>query len=87
MSNPFIAAVRSVIQAVVALGVVAVGNFLLVYLNVTIDIEALTELASLGLFGFLVFAFNALSTRYPIINTILSLGFGAGAASYGDSDV
>ena len=87
MSNPFIAAVRSVIQAVVALGVVAVGNVLLVYLGVTIDVEALTELASLGAFGFLVYVFNALGARYPIINTILSLGFGAGAANYGDSDV
>ena len=82
MSNPIVAAVRSVIQALVALAVVAVGNYVLVELGVTIDAEAITETISLFAFGLLVWGFNVLGAQFPIVNTVLSLGFGSGPATY-----
>ena len=82
MPNSIVAAIRSVIQAVVAIGVVAVGNFLLAELGVQIEVEAITEALSVAAFGLLVWAFNALGAQFPVINTVLSLGFGAGAATY-----
>ncbi len=82
MSNSIVAAIRSVIQAVVAIAVVAVGNFLLTELGVTIEVEAITETVSVAAFGLLVWAFNAVGAKFPIVNTVLSLGFSADAASY-----
>ena len=82
MSNPIVAAVRSMIQAGVAIAVVAVGNVVLTYLGVEIDAKAITETLSVAAFGALVWLFNAAGARFPIINTILSLGFGASAPSY-----
>ncbi len=82
MSNPIVAAIRSVIQAVVAIAVVALGNFLLTELGVTIEVEAITETISVAAFGLLVWAFNAIGAQFPIVNTVLSLGFSADAASY-----
>lgn len=82
MPNSIVAAVRSVIQALVSLAIVAVGNYLLVELGVTIDVVAITEAISVFVFGLLVWAFNALGAQFPIVNTVLSLGFGSGAATY-----
>lgn len=82
MSNPVVAAVRSVIQALVSIAVVALANYVLVELNLTIDAEAITQTLSVAVFGFLVFGFNALGARFPIVNTVLSLGFGAAPPSY-----
>ena len=82
MSNPIVAAVRSVIQALVALVVVAVANYVLVELGVVIDAEAITQTISVFVFGLLVWGFNALGAQYPIVNTVLSLGFGAAPANY-----
>ena len=82
MSNPIVAAVRSVIQAVVAIAVVAIGNYLLAELGVVFEVEAITEAISVAAFGLLVWAFNALGAQFPIVNTVLSLGFGSGPATY-----
>ena len=82
MSNPLVAAIRSMVQAVASLAVVAGANVALTYLGVELDTVALTESLSLGAFGALVWAFNALGTRFPVINTVLSLGFGATAPVY-----
>ena len=82
MSNPIVAAVRSVIQAVVAIAVVAIGNYLLAELGVVFEVEAITEAISVAAFGLLVWAFNALGAQFPIVNTVLSLGFASSAATY-----
>ena len=82
MSNPIVAAIRSVIQAVVAIGVVAVANYVLAELGVVIDAEAITETLSVFAFGLLVWGFNVLGAQWPIVNTVLSLGFGAAPANY-----
>ena len=82
MSNPFVAAVRSVIQALASLVVVAVANVVLSYLGVELDVAALSETLSLAAFGALVWLFNAAGAKFPIVNTVLSLGFGAGAPVY-----
>ena len=82
MSNPIVAAVRTVIQALVSLVIVAVGNYLLVELGVTIDVVAITETISLGVFGLLVWAFNALGAQFPIVNTVLSLGLSTTPAAF-----
>ena len=80
--NPIVAAVRSVVQAVVALGVVAVANILAVQLGVEIDVAGITEAISLGVFGLLVWLFNWIGTTFPVVNTVLSLGLANGGASY-----
>ena len=80
--NPIVAAVRSVVQAIVSLGVVALGNVLLSSLGVSIEVEAITQTVSLAAFGGLVWAFNALGAKYPVINKVLSLGMATGAAEY-----
>ena len=82
MSNPIVAAVRTVIQALVALVVVAVANYVLVELGVTIDAEAITETISLFAFGLIVWAFNALGAQFPIVNTVLSLGLSTTPAAF-----
>ncbi len=82
MSNPFIAAVRSMIQALAALVVVAVANVAMSYLGVELDVAALSETLSLAAFGGLVWLFNAAGTRWPIVNTVLSLGFGTSPPAY-----
>lgn len=82
MPNSIVAAVRSVIQALVSLVIVAIGNYVLIELGVTIDVVAITEAISVFVFGLLVWAFNALGARFPIVNAVLSLGFGSGAATY-----
>ncbi len=82
MSNPIVAAIRSVVQALVSLAIVAIGNVVLTELGVEIDVVAITETVSLAVFAGLVWAFNALGVQFPIVNTILSLGFSADAASY-----
>ena len=82
MSNSIVAAVRSVIQAVVAIVVVAFANFVATELGVVIDEAAITETISVFAFGVLVWAFNALGAQFPIVNTVLSFGLSADAASY-----
>ncbi len=82
MSNPIVAAIRSMVQAIVAIGVVAVGNFVATELGVVIEVEAITQAISVAVFTGLVWAFNALGAQFPIVNTVLSLGFSADAASY-----
>ena len=82
MSNPIVAAIRSVIQALVAIVVVAVGNYVLAELGVVIDVEAITGTISVAVFGGLVWLFNWLGAQYPIVNTVLSFGFGAAPANY-----
>ncbi len=82
MSNPIVAAIRSGIQAGVAIAVVAIGNVVLTYLGVTIDVEGISETLSVATFTGLVWLFNVAGARFPIINTVLSLGFGATAPSY-----
>ena len=74
MSHPVVAAIRSVVQAIVSLGVVAVANVTLFYLNVQLEVPAITESLSLFAFGLLVWLFNVAGDRWPVINTILSLG-------------
>lgn len=82
MPNSIVAAIRSVIQAVVSLAIVAIGNYVLIELGVTIDVVAITETISVFVFGLLVWAFNAFGNQFPVVNTVLSLGFGSGAATY-----
>ncbi len=82
MSNPIVAAVRSVVQALVSLVVVALGNYVLVTLGVDIDVVAITESVSLFAFGLLVWGFNVVGAQFPIVNTVLSLGLSTDAASY-----
>ncbi|KKM73994.1 hypothetical protein LCGC14_1404830 [marine sediment metagenome] len=80
--NPIVAAVRSVVQAIIALAVVAVANFVLTNLGVVIDEVAITEALSVFAFGLLVWLFNWIGTTFPIVNTVLSLGLSTGGASY-----
>ena len=82
MSNPIVAAIRSVVQALVAIVVVALANYLATELGVVIEAEAVTQTISVAVFGALVWAFNAVGARFPIVNTFLSVGFSADAASY-----
>ncbi len=82
MSNPVVATIRSVVQAVVALGVVAIGNLTLMYLDLTINVAALTETVSLFEIGLLVWAFNKAGEQWPWINQILSLGQAKAPAEY-----
>ena len=42
MSNPIVAAIRSVVQALVSLAVVAVANVVLLQLDLQLDVPALT---------------------------------------------
>ena len=80
--NPIVAAVRSVIQALVALVVVAVANYLAVELGVVIDAEAITQTISVAVFGFVVLGVNWLGAQFPFVNTLFSLGLSTTPASF-----
>jgi hypothetical protein len=76
MSAAVIAAVRSVVQYVVA----ALITWLL-SLGYEVPAE-LVEIVFGALFGIVVFAINQLGSRYAIVNKIISLGFSPESPSY-----
>ncbi len=80
--NSMIAAVRSVIQALVAIVVVAVANYLAVELGVVIETEAITQAISVGVFGAVVLGVNWLGGQVPFVNTLVSLGLNTSTPSY-----
>ena len=80
--NSMIAAVRSVIQALVAIVVVAVANYLAVELGVVIETEAITQAISVGVFGLVVLGVNWLGGQFPLVNTLVSLGLNTSTPSY-----
>ncbi len=80
--NPIVAAVRSVVQALVAIVVVAVANYLAVELGVVIEAEAITQTISVAVFGVVVLGVNWLGAQFPLVNTLFSLGLSTDAASY-----
>jgi Na+/citrate or Na+/malate symporter len=76
MNPAIIAAVRSVVQYVVA----ALITWL-VALGYEVPAE-LVEIVFGALFGIVVFALNQLGSRFPIVNQIVSLGFSPESPSY-----
>ena len=80
--NPLVAAVRTVVQALVSIAVIAVGNYTLTTLGVELDVEAIAQYVSVGALGLLVLGFNWLGAQFPIVNTVLSLGLSTGSAAY-----
>ena len=80
--NPIVAAVRSVIQALVALIVVAVANYLAVELGVVIEAEAITQTISVAVFGIVVLGVNWLGAQFPFVNTLFSLGLSTTPATF-----
>ena len=80
--NPIVAAVRSVIQALVALVVVAVANYLATELGVVIETEAITQTISVAVFGFVVLGVNWLGAQFPFVNTLFSLGLSTTPATF-----
>ena len=80
--NPIVAAVRSVIQALVALVVVAVANYLATELGVVIEAEAITQTISVAVFGVVVLGVNWLGATFPVVNSLFSLGLSTTPATF-----
>ena len=80
--NPIVATVRSVIQALVAIVVVAVANYLAIELGVVIETEAITQTISVAVFGIVVLGVNWLGAQFPFVNTLFSLGLSTTPATF-----